>query len=54
MRQRGTWDTRHGAGLRLYSWPVDLKRFIRDVPDFPEPGVLFRDITPLLQNAEAF
>ncbi len=34
--------------------PVDLKRFIRDVPDFPEPGVLFRDITPLLQNAEAF
>jgi adenine phosphoribosyltransferase len=33
---------------------VDLKRFIRDVPDFPEPGVLFRDITPLLQNAEAF
>ncbi len=33
---------------------MDLKRFIRDVPDFPEPGVLFRDITPLLQNAEAF
>lgn len=33
---------------------MDLKRFIRDVPDFPEPGVLFRDITPLLQNAQAF
>jgi adenine phosphoribosyltransferase len=33
---------------------MDLKRFIRDVPDFPEPGVLFRDITPLLQNAAAF
>ncbi len=33
---------------------MDLKRFIRDVPDFPEPGVVFRDITPLLQNAEAF
>ena len=33
---------------------MDLKRFVRDVPDFPEPGVLFRDITPLLQNAGAF
>jgi adenine phosphoribosyltransferase len=33
---------------------MDLKRYIRDVPDFPEPGVLFRDITPLLQSAEAF
>ena len=33
---------------------IDLKSFIRDVPDFPQPGVLFRDITPLLQNATAF
>jgi adenine phosphoribosyltransferase len=32
---------------------LDLSRYIRDVPDFPQPGVLFRDITPLLQNAEA-
>lgn len=32
---------------------IELKSFIRDVPDFPEPGILFRDITPLLQNAEA-
>jgi adenine phosphoribosyltransferase len=30
-----------------------LKGFIRDVPDYPQPGILFRDITPLLQNAEA-
>jgi adenine phosphoribosyltransferase len=29
---------------------VDLKALIRDVPDFPQPGILFRDITPLLQN----
>ena len=32
---------------------MDLKQYIRDVPDFPQPGILFRDITPLLQNAEA-
>ena len=29
---------------------MDLKALIRDVPDFPEPGVLFRDITPLLSD----
>jgi adenine phosphoribosyltransferase len=32
---------------------VDLKALIRDIPDFPEPGILFRDITPLLGNAAA-
>jgi adenine phosphoribosyltransferase len=31
----------------------DLARFIRDIPDFPKPGILFRDITPLLGNPEA-
>lgn len=30
-----------------------LKSYIRSLPDFPEPGILFRDITPLLQNADA-
>ncbi|MGO8946479.1 MAG: adenine phosphoribosyltransferase [Ktedonobacterales bacterium] len=30
-----------------------LKRYIRDIPDYPQPGVLFRDITPLLQDAAA-
>ena len=30
-----------------------LKRLIRDVPDFPKPGILFRDITPLLRDREA-
>jgi adenine phosphoribosyltransferase len=28
----------------------DLKHLIRDVPDFPKPGILFRDITPLLAD----
>jgi adenine phosphoribosyltransferase len=29
---------------------MDLKALIRDVPDFPQPGILFRDITPLLAD----
>lgn len=33
---------------------VDLKQLIRDVPDFPQAGVVFKDITPLLQNPKAF
>ena len=33
---------------------MDLKQYIRDIPDFPEPGILFRDITPLLRDTEAF
>ena len=32
---------------------VDLEAFIRPIHDFPKPGILFRDITPLLGNAEA-
>ena len=28
----------------------NLRRLIRDIPDFPKPGILFRDITPLLAN----
>ena len=32
---------------------LDLTRFIRDVPDFPRKGVLFKDITPLLLDPEA-
>lgn len=33
---------------------MDLKKFIRDVPDFPVKGIIFKDITPLLLNHEAF
>ena len=31
-----------------------LKRAIRDVPDFPKPGIIFKDITPLLADARLF
>lgn len=33
---------------------MDLKTFIREIPDWPQKGVNFKDITPLLQNPEAF
>ena len=33
---------------------MDLKAFVRDVPGFPQPGILFRDITPLLGDGAAF
>lgn len=42
MRQTETIDI---AGLRHY---------VRDIPDFPQPGILFRDITPLLAEPAAF
>ncbi len=32
---------------------LDLRRYIRDVPDFPKKGIVFKDITPLLQDREA-
>jgi len=33
---------------------MDLTRYIRDIPDFPKPGILFKDITPLLAEPAAF
>jgi adenine phosphoribosyltransferase len=42
-RLRGA-DTKSGA---------DLKEFVREIPDFPRPGIGFKDITPLLLNPEA-
>lgn len=33
---------------------MDLKKYIKDIPDFPEPGVLFRDVTPLLADKDAY
>src|SRR5262249_44924819 len=34
--------------------PTDLRPWIRDIPDFPKPGILFKDITPLLGDPLAF
>jgi adenine phosphoribosyltransferase len=31
---------------------AELKKLIRDIPDFPQPGILFRDFTPLLSDAQ--
>jgi adenine phosphoribosyltransferase len=33
---------------------MDLAKYIRDIPDFPKPGILFKDITPLLAEPKAF
>jgi adenine phosphoribosyltransferase len=33
---------------------MDLAKYIRDIPDFPKPGILFKDITPLLAEPDAF
>lgn len=33
---------------------MDLSQYIRDIADFPKPGILFKDITPLLANPAAF
>ncbi len=33
---------------------MELEKHIRNIPDFPKPGIIFRDITTLIQNASAF
>jgi adenine phosphoribosyltransferase len=38
----------------MTSHPFDVRSAIRDIPDFPKPGILFRDITPLLAQPLAF
>jgi adenine phosphoribosyltransferase len=34
--------------------PLDIKSLIVDVPDFPKPGIVFKDITPVLAHPQAF
>lgn len=33
---------------------MDLKNYIRDIKDFPKPGIVYKDITPALKNAKTF
>ena len=33
---------------------MDLKKYIRSIPDYPKKGILFRDITTLIKNEKAF
>ena len=33
---------------------MDLKKYIRSIPDYPKRGILFRDITTLIKNKDAF
>ena len=33
---------------------MDLEKLIRDVPDFPKEGIIFKDITTLLKDAQGF
>jgi len=46
-------DRTHPGAPRVTPPPLDLEAFIRPVPDFPKPGILFRDITPLLADGAA-
>ena len=33
---------------------IDLRGLVRDVPDFPKPGILFRDLTPLMRDPQGW
>lgn len=41
------------AKMKTANGKIDLKAFIRDIPDFPKKGIIFKDITPLLKDPRA-
>jgi adenine phosphoribosyltransferase len=43
-----------GSGGAMASTIERIKSLIRDIPDFPQPGIVFKDITPLLADDDAF
>ena len=44
----------HNSGLVTNEPEDEFKRYIRDIPDFPKKGIIFRDITNLLKNGDVF
>src|SRR3954447_22726586 len=42
-----------GARPNRLPAPLDLRAHIRDIPDFPKPGIVFKDLTPLLLHPPA-
>src|SRR5690348_2555087 len=51
MRSSNGSHSHEPASMSLQN---DLKKAIRSIPDYPKPGIVFRDITTLLGNASAF
>src|SRR5262249_12778047 len=51
---RHEFATRTSCVQRRRPVVKDLKAYIRDIPNFPKPGILFKDITPLLADGAAF
>jgi adenine phosphoribosyltransferase len=43
-----------GGVAPVATGPAALRRAIRDIPDFPTPGIVFKDVTPLLADADLF
>jgi len=43
-------NKKNGSGYNM----KELKDYVRSIPDFPEPGIIFRDVTSVLQDAEGF
>src|SRR5438445_3506949 len=59
MAARDRAGRRLAANARILSLsamttPEELKRYVRDVPDYPQKGIIFRDITPLLGDKRIF
>ena len=48
-----SWRRRASASFEITRM-IDFRDYVRDVPDFPTPGILFRDITPLLAAPRRF
>jgi adenine phosphoribosyltransferase len=52
--QRGDSSSAARTGAATEDQPLQLESLIRAIPDFPLPGILFRDITPLLKDKAGF